>query len=438
MSEIQSNNPELNQEKASFKKLLAKYLADKRLEPEEAMDLLKKFDLEKREIISFTDDEKRDLMEDFWEEITIDNFNNQLEKRANYFLNTQKPDKNLIYKWLGIFTQYKNSDNFSIDLKNPQKPENISEENLSKAIELLELAKKLKINDWKISFTKDYWVVLELGITWSNLFIKLEWENVIVTWQNAWKLFVENLKKEDFMNFVRNYDKAESKRVLEDLWFTWWMTLTWILSFTIKTWIWILLWLFWTWLWVLKWYRIYKNFNLSSNEALDVLKENKDNIEWIKNYLYLSQVWYITSYNSPYFETIDWEKLTIDNLRNKENIDVEKYSLIRWLQEKWYNPKFIYEWKYELDMYWLWDDSKLVFNWKNIEFSTDKYENWKKINFSNVKEAFEKIQKINEYLKISNEINVQNNNQFLVYNSNFQNDTSLLEKKLNKLKKEIE
>jgi len=49
---------------------------------------------------------------------------------------------------------------------------------------------------------------------------------------------------------------------------------------------WILLWVLWTWIWAFKWFQLYKSYNLSSNEALEVLKENKDNPEIVKSYYF--------------------------------------------------------------------------------------------------------------------------------------------------------
>jgi hypothetical protein len=64
MTEVQSNNPHQKQQE-NFKSLLAKYLADEAISAEEAMDLLKKFDLEKKEIISVSISQLQDLKNQF-------------------------------------------------------------------------------------------------------------------------------------------------------------------------------------------------------------------------------------------------------------------------------------------------------------------------------------------------------------------------------------
>lgn len=388
MTEVQSNNPHQKQQE-NFKSLLAKYLADEAISAEEAMDLLKKFDLEKKEIISVSISQLQDLKAQFWEDFEVENFKEFIEKQANYYLNTIKPDKELLYDGLTDFADYK---------------------------------------EWKQNGIE------ELDVSWSNLYIKHVWDDVIITWQESGNLFVEKVTKIDFENFVKNYDSRESKRILEQIWFTWGLTLAWALAFSIRAWIWLLLWSLWTWLWIYRWYKIYKSYNLSSNEALDVLKDHKNDSIIVKSYLFLSQIWYITWYDNWAFQTIDWEKLKGEELLWKEKkLQPEKYQLLRWLKEKWYSPKFLSEWKYELDMHGLWDNSPLSFENGKVKFSTSYFEEWKEFEFKNGKEAFEKIQLINEYLELQSQI--KNNQNYESYN--FSNNQDKIEKKLINLKSKI-
>lgn len=387
MAETQQNNSQNQNE--IFKKSLTQILQDSKIDFKEAKDLLKKFDLEKQEIISVSKEQLDDLKNQFWEDFEIQNFKNYLEELLNYHLDTKKPDSELLYKWLTDFVDYK---------------------------------------DWKNNSIE------ELDTSWSNLYIKHEWENVIITWQNSGVLFVEKVSKEDYEKFVKNYDSKESARVLEQIWFTGWLTLAWVLAFSIRAWIWLLLWTLWTWLWVYRGYQIFKGYNLSSNEALEVLRDLNKNPEIVKSYLFLSQIWYVTWYKNWIFETIDSEKFTGEELKNKEwNIKPEKYQLLRWLKEKWFNPKFLTEGKYELDMHWLWDNSPLSFDWDKIKFSTNYFEDWKELEWSDVKTAFEKIQLINDYLATQSQI--KNNQNSETYN--FSNNQEKLEKKLDNLKQRI-
>lgn len=390
MIETQQNNSQ--KQKDLFKQTFSQILQDSKIDSKEANKLLEKFDLEKKEIISVTEEQLQDLKNQFWEDFEVENFKEFIEKQANYYLNTIKPDKELLYDGLTDFADYK---------------------------------------EWKQNGVE------ELDVSWSNLYIKHVWDDVIITWQDSGNLFVEKVSKIDFDNFVKNYDSRESKRILEQIWFTWGLTLAWTLAFSIRAWIWLLLWSLWTWLWIFRWYQIYKSYNLSSNEALEVLKENKDDKEVVKSYLYLSQIWYITWYNKWTFETIDSEKISKDELFMKEKSfddkEIWKYQLLRWLKEKWYSPKFLSEWKYELDMHGLWDNSPLSFENGKVKFSTSYFEEWKEFEFKNEKEAFEKIQLINECLEL--QYQTKNNQSYEL--NNFSSNQEKLEKKLVYIKQKI-
>lgn len=391
MPEIIKDNLQKQQE--NFKSLLVKYLENKTIETEEAMDLLKKFDLEKREIISVSEEQLQNLKTQFWEEFEVQNLKSYLEELSNYYLDTKKPDTELLYDWLNNFSDFKKW-----------------------------------IKNW----------VEEIDTSWSNLYIKHEWDSVIITGQNSWVLFIEKVSKEDFENFVKNYDSRESRRVLEEIWFTWWMTLGWVLAFSIRAWIWLLLWFLWIWFWAYRWFQLYKSYNLDTNKSLEVLHDFKDEKEVLKSYLFLSQIWYINWYNSGVFETIDWEKIDKKEIFLREKTfdenSIKKYQLLKWLKEKWYNPKIISEDKYEIDMHWLGDKSPLSFEWDKVKFSTNYFENGKIFEWSDVKISFEKICKINEYLELQSKIKSANLNY---ENLHFSNDTSKDEKKLEKLKQEI-
>ncbi len=438
MSEIQKQNPQNQQE--NFKELLKKYLRNNTIEPEEAMDLLKKFDFTTREIVSFSSDQLVDLKAQFWEDFEAENFKKFLQDITKYHLDISKADKEALFSWVSDFVAFNEWEKYSMDLKNPKKPEWISEKRWEQAQKLLDLAKTLDIKDGSISFIPDWQVMLDLDITWSDLYIKLDWNDVIITWQSDWKMFSQKVLIKDFTNFVKNYDRNETRRVLEDIWFTGWMTLWWVLAFSFRTWIWLLLWAVWTWIWLYRWTQFLKKYSLSQNDAVSVFKENKDNPEVVKSYLFLSQVWYITWYDNWTFTTIDGEKISKDEvfLREKsfDDKDILKYQLLSWLKEKWFSPKFLGDWKYELDMIWLWDNSLINFekNWK-IKFSTSVFENWREFEFNDVKVAFEKIQKINQYLKLQSNIRNTNNSQDS-FNSLF-NDNNSDNIKLDKLKKEI-
>jgi hypothetical protein len=377
------------------------------------------------------------LKQQFWEELNIDNLIQFIEKQASLYLEVRKPDENLLYEWLSDFENFQNSFSFYIDFRNPTKPDKIHENDWNKAKDFLDLIKELGTTDWKIAYTKDRRLFLELDTSWSNLYLRLDCDNVIITWQNDWMLFVKKLSKKDFKWFVRNYDNLENKRVLEQLWFTWWFTLWWILSFSIRTWIWFLLWNIWLWLWAYRSYNLYKSYNLSKNEAIQVLRDNKNDEEIVKKYLYLSQIWYITWYNNWTFETIDGEKLSKEELNSKKeklvDNEIQKYQLLRWLKEKWYAPKYLGSWRYELDMFWLFDKSPLIFEWNSIKFSTSNFEDWKELVFTDIKTAFEKIQKINECLSLESQLrSLDTNNGF-----NFNNWSIALEQKIQKIKQEI-
>jgi len=86
-------------------------------------------------------------------------------------------------------------------------------------------------------------------------------------------------------------------------------------------------------------------------------------------------------------------------------------------------------------MHWIGDNSPLSFEKGNIKFSTNYFENWKEFEFSDVKIAFEKIQKINEYLELQSKIKNANSNYEL--NFDFLSNISKEEKNLEKLKQWI-
>lgn len=437
MTEVLDNKVN-TQKQEEFQKTLTQMLSDFKIDSKEARELLKKYDLEKKELIQLSKEQLQLLKNQFWEELDIDNLVEFIQRQASLYLEVRKPDENLLYEWLSDYDDFEKNSKYDINLKNQVKPEQISENDWNKAKEFLDLIKELNITDWKISYTKDKWLILELDTSWSNLYIKFEWGDVVITWQNDWVLFVEKLSKEDFQGFVRNYDNIENKRVLEQLWFTWWLTLWWILAFSLRTWIWFLLWNIWFWLWAYRWYNLYKSYNLSRSESIQVLKENKDNPEVVKSYLYLSQIWYITWYDNWTFETIDGEKLTKEQIISKKEAivdnEIQQYQLLRWLKEQWYKPKFLKKGKYELDMFWLFDNSPLVFDWNNIKFSTSNFENWKELNFTDIKTAFEKIQKINECLSLESQLKNSNNDN---NNFTFNNGNVVLEQKIQKIKQEI-
>lgn len=418
-----------------FQKSLTQMLEDFKIDPKEAQELLKNFDWEKKQILEITSHQLSQLKEQFWNELDENNFVEFIKKQASLYLKTSKPNTELLYNGLSDFDNFNKNEKYQIDLKNPVKPEKVSDEDWQKAQDILKLSKDLNITDWNISITKENWVMLEIDTSGSNLYIKLDGNEVIITGQNDGALFVEKVSKEDFLIFCKNYDTIEYKRILEQIWFIWWLSFWWIIAFSLKTWIWLLLWNIWTLLWLYKWYQIFKWYNLSKNESLQVLQEHKEHPEIIKSYLYLSQIWYITWYTNGFFETIDGEKLSKDEILKKESdTSQEKYQLLRGLSEKWYKPKITSAGKYELDMNWLFDTSSLIFDGNNIKFSTSNFENGKEISFTDSQTAFKTIQKINEYLDIEMQIkNTNSNNESLYINNN----SILLEKKLLKLKWEI-
>lgn len=432
MTEKVANN--LLPETQKFQKSLTQMLEDFKIDTKEAHDLMKKYDLEKKEILQFSQDQLSLLKIQFWEDISDANFWEYIENLASKYLDTRKPNKELLYDGITDFADFQESWAQKVDIKNPQKPQNISDENWVKAQELLKVAQKSGITEGEISFTKENGVVLELDTSGSNLYIKLDGNNIVVTGQNDGQFFVESVSQEDFESFVKNYDNVEFKRVLEMIGFTGGLTLGWILSFSLRTGIgWILGYL-WTGFWVYRGYQVFKSYQLSKNEALSVLKENKNNPELVKNYLYLSQVWYIVWYENGSFETIDGEKLTGEKLAEKEqNMEPSKYQLLRWLKDKWFKPKYISNGKYELDMAWLFDRSPLTFVDGKVQFSTTYFEKWMNLEFWNVEEAFSKIQKINEYISLETQLKNQSNNESF----HFQNQTEKMEKKLEKMKWEI-
>lgn len=432
MTEKVANN--LTAETQKFQKSLTQMLKDSKIDTKEAHDLMKKYDLEKREILQFSQDQLSLLKIQFWEDISDANFSEYIENLASKYLDTRKPNKELLYDGITDFADFQSTGSQKIDVKDPQKPQNISDENWGKAQELLKVAQKSGITEGEISFTKENGVVLELDTSGSNLYIKLDGNNVVVTGQNDGQFFVESLSQEDFESFVKNYDNVEFKRVLEMIGFTGWLTLWGILSFSLRTWIgWILGYL-WTGFWAYRGYQVFKSYQLSKNEVLNVLKENKNNPELVKNYLYLSQVWYIVWYENGSFETIDGEKLTGDKLAEKESqIDISQYQLLRWLKDKWFKPKNIWVGKYELDMAGLFDTSPLSFVDGKIQFSTTYFEKWMNLEFENAQDAFSKIQQINECILLESQLKNQNNNESF----SFQNQSEKIEKKLAKMKQEI-
>lgn len=438
MSEVQQKKPS-QKEQENFKDLLTKYLWDKKISAEEAMDLLKQFDFEKRDIFSVSSEQLQDLKSQFWEDFDVSNFKEYLEEILKNYLDTKKPDKETLYDGITDFADFQESEKISVDLKNPKKPENIDDKKWQEAQKLLELAKNLDIKEARVSFTKENWIVLELDTTWSDIYVKLSGNNVIVTGQNWGNLFVEQISQTDFEKFVKNYDTKESKRILEQIWFTGWMTLGWVLAFSLRTWIGFLLWAIWTWYWFFKAYEVQKNYRMSQNESLSVLKDLKQEPEVVKSYLFLSQIWYITWYDNWVFKTIDWEKIDKSVVFFKEKSfdenEIKKYQLLRWLSEKWFSPKFVSEWRYELDMHGLWDKSPLVFEWEKITFSTSSFENGKSFEWTDVKVAFEKIWKINEILKFESQLKNQNTTSETSYV--FSDKSQELEDKINRLKNEI-
>lgn len=422
-------------EKERFKTSLTQMLQDSRITPKEARELVMKFQLEKQEILQITQEQLQTLQEQFWSEIWVNNFDDYMNNQASKYLNTNKPDKELLYDGITDFDDFQSTGSQKIDIKNPQKPQNISDENWKKAQELLKVAQKSGISEGEISFTKENGVVLELYTSGSNVYIKLDGSNIVVTGQNDGQFFVESLSQADFESFVKNYDNVEFKRVLEMVGFTGWLTLWGILSFSLRTWIgWILGYL-WTGFWVYKGYQVFKSYQLSKNEVLNVLKENKNNPELVKNYLYLSQVWYIVWYENGSFETIDGEKLTGEKLAEKEqNIEPSKYQLLRWLREKWFKPKIISTGKYELDMAGLFDTSFLSFKEWRIHFSTHSFENGKEFEFHSVSEAFQKIQVINEIIKLEMEQRYLQNKENTF---DFNDKSGKIEAKIQKLRNQI-
>lgn len=428
-------NNSLETQKERFKQSLTQMLQDSRISPKEARELVTKFQLEKQEILEITQQQLQSLQEQFWSELWVNNFDDYMNNQASKYLNTQKPDKELLYDGLTDFESFEKTGAVWVDLKNPKKPENVSEADWKSAQTLLEYAKHINVNEGKISFTKEKGVVLERDTSGSNLYVKLDGNQVVVSGQNDGVFFVEKLSKDDFASFVEYYDKVEFKRVLEMIGFTGGLTMGGILSFSLRTWIWWLLWYLWTWFWVYKWYQVFKSYHLSKNEAMSVLQEYKWNVDVIKSYLYLVQSGYVVWYKNWKIITIDNEELTGDELQKKtESIDVGHYQLLRWLKEQGFSPKKSAQDTYELDMAGLFDTSPLRFNNGKIEFSTTYFEKAMKLEFSSPEEAFSKIQTINEVILLEMELKWTQNTE----NSfDFNNKWAKIEAKIQRLKHQI-
>lgn len=419
-----------------FQDTLNIMLQDGVIDPEEANVLLKKFDLSKAKEIAMTQKQLNMLKAQFWDKLDATAFKATIERQAGYSLKKVEVDTELMYDGLTDFMDFSESGNISIDVSHPVKPEKISEQQWKEAQGLLQLAKTTWIKDGNISFTKENGIVLELDTDGSNVYVKKIWSEIMITGQEAWKLFVEKVSVQDFQQFMKSYNTAESKRVFEQLWFVWWLTAGGALSFSLRTGVTLLLGVIGTWLWLMRWYDVYKWYNLSKNDAVNVLKDFKENKEMVKAYLKLSQNWYIESYNNGMFETVDGEQLSAEEMfiRSKTmgNSVLKQYQLLASLDTRGIPSKNIGDWKYELDMWWLWDASPLTFEKWKIIFSTSKFENEMPLRFDRAEDAYRTIQKVNEFLRVQSDFK---------YMSTERDDdvTSLdpLKERLEKLKKDI-
>jgi hypothetical protein len=264
---------------------------------------------------------------------------------------------------------------------------------------------------------------LELNTMWSDLYIQSNWDNYLVTWQLEWKFFTYNILQWDFKNFVKNHDSENTKKVLEELWFIWWLTFVWVMAFLIRTWIWLYIPTAVTlWVWAYRWYELYKMYNLSTNDTVSIWERYRDNPDFLKKYLFLSQLWYITWNSWDNFATIDWEKLSIKDVETKYkeikwNSNLEnKYSLLSKLQVRWYNPKYDkWEKKYELDFYWLFDKTSLKIDWDKVILQSDVFNSWKEKTYNLKKDDILKdIATINEIIRL----NAEKRNKEAVSNEN--------------------
>lgn len=420
-------------EKQKFQQTFAEILQDSKIDPQEARKLLAKFDLERQEIISVTQDQLQNLKNQFWEDFDVKKLLEVVEKQASYFLDTRKPNKDHLYDWITSFMNHDWSKKYCIDIKNPIRPAEMIQETWDKIQNLISLVKNTIVEKAYISLWTDGNPILELDTSGSNLYIKQNGQELIISWQNNGNFFVENVSEKDFLLFVKNYDRVENKRVLEEMWFVWWISLWGLLAFSFRNGLWLLLWNIGFLFTAYRANNIFKSYNLSQNEVVNVLKTYKDNQDIMKNYLYLSQIWYITTYKNWLFQTIDGEKLTGESLQNKQEISPERYQLLRGLQERWYAPKFIAEGKYELDMHGIGDKSPLIFEWWSIKFSTNYFENGKQFEFQSVSDAFIKIQKINECIDLQLRINQESNSETYDFN----NKKNQFETKLNQIKTEF-
>jgi hypothetical protein len=339
---------------------------------------------------------------------------NQPQKWPETWTKKSEVNEENLYNWLTWYLDFSKSDKFSIDLKNPKFPEWIDKNKITEAKKLIELGQGIDwIDDWRVSFTKEGKVILELNTRWSDLYIESVGWKYIVSWQSDWKFFVNEVDTKTFKEFVKNYDSENTKKILEELWFTTWLTFIWVVCFLLRTWIWVLLpGAASLGLWAYRWYNLYKLYNLSTNSTVEMGEKLKDKPETLKQYLFLTQVGYITwtwadwTYKTRDSLTINESDLNKKYTEIKNNWNLErKYLLLSQLENRWYSPEYIkWEDRYELDFDWLFDDSQIKFEWDKAKIITS-WVKWKSFEVSLEKwNGFMIISNINEYMRTSSEL----------------------------------
>lgn len=327
-----------------------------------------------------------------------------------------------LYKWLKLVTDINNWNNKTFDIKDKdiqEKIDNIDPIRKKEAQKLLDISKNIDwVNSWKIIFTESWIVALELDTRWSNLYIQSLKDNYLVTWQAEWKFFTENIFQADFKKFVENYDSENTKRILTEIWFIWWFTFLWVMAFLVRTWIWLMIpTAVSVWLWAYRWYELYKMYNLSTNDTVSIWKKYRDNPEFLKKYLFLSELWYLIWNSWDNFTSIDGDNLSTKEVENKykeikwNEVLEKKYSLLSKLNVWWYNPKFIKEEnRYELDFYWFFDSSSVSFDKDNVYLKTDTFNDWKEKKYDITKDdIFKDITNINQIIRLNSEKKMKEN-----------------------------
>jgi hypothetical protein len=135
----------------------------------------------------------------------------------------------------------------------------------------------------------------------------------------------------------------------------------------------------------------------------------KTKVDMQKVTSYLKDIWYILSGNEErWYTTIDWDKLkTVQEIdaKTKEiswNPSLEKkYSLLKELKSMWFSPEKKWENKYELDFYWLFDDSSITFEGNSAKIKTS----WVVgkefvVDITKWSESLTTITSINEYMSL--------------------------------------